>query len=247
MNAVGPGSIADLDNIVFASLVLALPALTQVATAPVPIGPKGSISSKVPDFDWKAAKDATSYEIKLSLLDKMCTCLNAEGDGVCMYGGESVSSLAADKVCSGDSCHYDSQGSPTEPAFFTFRQCEGKVRAQWAIRSVNKAGKGKWSDPIVFWYEIPSKEPSSSPASHAAKAPIVSIIARNNGSYDNTYELYDNVCEKPLSDFVLKAHGTGSLELCKSPQGYGSFKSRIKGNSTWNNHDLLSAGQTVDL
>jgi len=72
------------------------------------------------------------------------------------------------------------------------------------------------------------------------------ITLRNAGSFDNTYELFDNVCNQALPDRVIQAHKTSALSLCTSPQGYGSFKSRIKGNTTWNNHDLLSEGQVID-
>ena len=74
----------------------------------------------------------------------------------------------------------------------------------------------------------------------------VTITLRNAGSFDNTYELFDNVCKQALPDRVIQAHQTSALSLCTSPQGYGSFKSRIKGNTTWNNHDLLSEGQVID-
>src|SRR5258707_1219496 len=74
----------------------------------------------------------------------------------------------------------------------------------------------------------------------------VTVTLRNAGAFDSTYELYDNVCATALPDVSIPAHGTQAQTICASAQGYGSFKSRIKGNTTWNNHDLLSSGQVVD-
>lgn len=81
---------------------------------------------------------------------------------------------------------------------------------------------------------------------NASEGKRVNITLRNAGSFDNTYELFDNVCNQALPDRTIAAHQTSALSLCTSPQGYGSFKSRIKGNTTWNNHDLLSEGQVID-
>ena|SRR5947209_2904218 len=83
-------------------------------------------------------------------------------------------------------------------------------------------------------------------ANLSAYAGTVTITLRNAGAFDNTYELFDNVCNQALPAVPIPAHGTANVGLCTSPQGYASFKSRIKGNTTWNNHDLISAGQVVD-
>ena len=80
----------------------------------------------------------------------------------------------------------------------------------------------------------------------------VTVTVTNDGSFDNTYEIFDNVCQRALPDIPVAAHGKASLTLCSSgahtgPECCGSFKDRIKGNSTWNNHDLLNDGQSVSL
>ena len=37
------------------------------------------------------------------------------------------------------------------------------------------------------------------------------ITVTNDGSFDNTYELYDNNCNKALSDITVASHGNTSL------------------------------------
>jgi len=75
----------------------------------------------------------------------------------------------------------------------------------------------------------------------------ITITVVNSSAFANTYELYDNVCKAAKSDLPLAAHGTSPLTICAADSGYGSFKSRIKGNQTWNNFDLVKSGETKTL
>ena len=85
----------------------------------------------------------------------------------------------------------------------------------------------------------------------------ISVTVSNDSAYANTYELIDNNngkygCTNTLPDISLDAHASTSIPLCSSeaqtsPNCCGSFKDRIKGNQTWNNHDLLDEGRKVSL
>jgi hypothetical protein len=94
---------------------------------------------------------------------------------------------------------------------------------------------------------VPSVEASS----------MIHITVTNDGAFSNIFELLDNNngkngCINALPNITLAPHANTSISLCSSeaqtnPNCCGSFKDRIKGNNTWNNHDLLDDGATVSL
>lgn len=80
----------------------------------------------------------------------------------------------------------------------------------------------------------------------------IKCVVTNDAAFDNTYELFDNVSNAPVpqSPLVVTAHGQATIDLRSSQaldDGYGSFKSRVVGNQTWNNFDLIRNGETRSL
>lgn len=102
-----------------------------------------------------------------------------------------------------------------------------------------KVGNGSWSNG----YQV-------HPCSDAKHETTIRCHVTNDGGFQNTYELFDNVANKAMRDITLPPHGSIDISLRSSgalSDGYGSFKDRIKGNQTWNNHDLIRDGESRSL
>ena len=76
---------------------------------------------------------------------------------------------------------------------------------------------------------------------------VITVIIENNSAFNNTFELYDNVCKLSATDKFIAAHKTATLFICVADTGYGSFKARQKGNQIWNNFDLVKNRESRSL
>ena len=77
----------------------------------------------------------------------------------------------------------------------------------------------------------------------------INVSVENASAVDKTYELYDNVCNAPMT-LQLNAHQTSTLSICSTGavgDGFGSLKARQKGTTIWNNFDLVRNGQQIIL
>jgi hypothetical protein len=101
-----------------------------------------------------------------------------------------------------------------------------------------KVGNGPWSNGYLVH------------ACAGAKHGTIRCHVTNDGGFQNTYEMFDNVANQAIGDITLPPHGSTDIYLRSSGalnDGYGSFKDRIKGNQTWNNHDLIRDGENKSL
>lgn len=84
----------------------------------------------------------------------------------------------------------------------------------------------------------------------AAPKEYVVVTVKNQSSFANTYEIYDNVANGSLGTITLGPNATTTIRL-KSSQvsdvGYASFRSRKSDSDTWNNFELLNDGETRTL
>jgi hypothetical protein len=86
------------------------------------------------------------------------------------------------------------------------------------------------------------------PSLPACQRQDISVIVKNDSSA-SSFEIQDNVCgcSRPLN---VQPGGQATLPLCSShalTDGYGSFKERRSGNTTWNNFDLIRNGETRSI
>lgn len=75
----------------------------------------------------------------------------------------------------------------------------------------------------------------------------IPVLVENNGAFDNIYEILDTNCGTQ-SSLPVKAHATVTIYICVGNNSvYASFKARQKGNTVWNNFDLVGAGEKRSL
>jgi hypothetical protein len=208
-------------------LVFVAPVLSQVPSKPVPISPDGPTRTRIPEYVWQAAQNATSYEIRLKSLDYKCPCPNADGDTVCNAPGEliafpgySPNPLASAEICSADHCryHFEVPATPTKPGLPWFNQCgDTKARMEWVVRGVNSSGKGPWSDAFLFWYEPNAKAPSPKPASPKPGAFTANCICKFSNGYTNVFFYTQPTGQLPAFGSAL----TVSAQACEYPDACG--------------------------